>query len=142
MELTLRTSPHFLEEIGFLSTVPSAHPINALAKAKEFFRHQRKAYTERFQLKRQRYCILYYDAGDPRAYDGRIDMDVEWWGSCSEIISTLKSALAHSNSTLGADDSHSTHARLHDRLATANRWWLAPFREAQRFVRDRNEELP
>jgi hypothetical protein len=41
-ELTLQTSPQFLEEIGFLSDVPSGHPISVLAKAKEYFRQQWK----------------------------------------------------------------------------------------------------
>ena len=139
-ELTLQTSPQFLEEIGFYSAVPSGHPISVLAKAKEYFRQQSKEHFRKLYLKRQRYCLLYYDAGDPRAYDGRIGIEVEWWGPCSEIISTVNSALGHSNSTLGADDASPTHALLHDRLA--NRWWLAPFQECQRFVREQNEELP
>jgi hypothetical protein len=129
-ELTLRTSPHFLEDIGFLST----------ADAKGYLRYQRKTYTERFQLKRQRYCILYYLAANPRADDGKIDMEVEWWGPCSEIISAVNAALSGSHSSLGADDASLTHALLHDRLA--NRWWLGPFHECQRFVRYQNEELP
>jgi hypothetical protein len=139
IDLDLRTSPQFLEEIGFLSIVPSAHPITVLAKAKDRLREQRKAYIERLQLKRQRYCILYYDAGDPRAYDGNIDMEVEWWGPCSDIITPVNIALSALHATLGADDASPTHALVHDRAT--NRWWLAPIHQGRQFVRDENQDL-
>jgi len=49
-ELTLQTSPQFLEEIGFLSAMPSGHPIGVLAKAKEYFRHQWKGHFWKLYL--------------------------------------------------------------------------------------------
>jgi hypothetical protein len=70
IKVFFQTSPEFLEDIGFMNTVPSGDPITILARAKEYFRQQQEQYLAKLQLKRRRFCILYYDAGDARAYDG------------------------------------------------------------------------
>ena len=72
IKVFFQASPEFLEEIGLMNTVPSGDPITMLARAKEYFRQQQKQHIAKLQLKRRRFCILYYDAGDPCAYDGQI----------------------------------------------------------------------
>src|ERR1700693_2801096 len=89
-EVALNTSPHFLEEIGFFGTVPSGHPISVLAAAKNGLRDRLRRKLEKIKIPRQRFCILYYAGHDPRACDGKIDIDVEWWGPCQEIFSIVQ----------------------------------------------------
>lgn len=135
-ELPLKTSPEFLEEIGFRGTVPSGHPISVLAAAKNALREHFSKEINKLKVPRQRYCMLYYAGHDPRASDGKIDMEVEWWGPCQEVFSAVEGACGW---CLGADDSDATHTLVHDRLQ--NCWWLAPIREAERFVSESNEDL-
>lgn len=66
----------------------------------------------------------------------KIDMEMEWWGPCQNVFSIIHSVYGW---CLEADDADATHALVHDRRL--NRWYLAPMREAQRFVYESNEDL-
>jgi hypothetical protein len=135
-EVALNTSPQFVEEIGFFGTVPCGHPISLLASVKNALRERVRRKLEKLKIPRQRFCILYYARHDPRACDGKIDMEVEWWGPCQDVFSIIQSVYGW---CLGADDADATHALVHDRRL--NRWYLAPIREAERFVYESNEDL-
>jgi hypothetical protein len=135
-ELPLKTSPQFLEEIGFRGIVPSGHPISVLRLAKNVLLERFAEELSGLEIPRQRYCLLYYCGHDPYADEVRIGMDVEWWGPCEEIITRINWIRG---SVLGADDADATHALVHDRQL--NQWYLAPINEARQFVRENNENL-
>jgi hypothetical protein len=141
--LPLKTSPEFLEEIGFRGLVPSAHPLSPLASVKNALREGFAAELEKMgvdlaKIPRRRFALLYYQA-DPYVYDGKIGMEVEWWGPCEEVFDAVGAVGRMRGWDLGSDDTQATHALVHDRAR--NRWWCASIEEAYRFVRGSNEDL-
>jgi hypothetical protein len=89
IELPLKVAPDFFEECGFRSNEPL--PNNAVPPGVFSVFHSLKASLRAAmpalpEHPVQRYAILYYSLHDARVFDGRLDMEVEYWGSIQEIL--------------------------------------------------------